>query len=56
MTKATTITVMKNGSLYAFRVIPLTDIASFIENAGSLKTCADVAKGEKNGWWKVVAY
>jgi hypothetical protein len=53
--QTTTITVTEAGTLYLFRVIPLTSIAEFIENAGLLVKRTDVALGEEMGWWKVVA-
>ena len=50
----TTITVTEAGALYYFRVIPLTGIAEFVENARMLVKRTDVALGEEMGWWKVV--
>jgi hypothetical protein len=55
MNKPTTITVAERGTLYAFRVVPLTSILEFIDNVGTLKQQSDVLKGAKLGWWKVVA-
>lgn len=55
MNAATTVTVAENGALYCFRVIPMTSIEEFIENAGMLVKRTDVALGEEMGWWKVVA-
>lgn len=55
MNAATTITVTEQGALYYFRVIPMTSIDEFIENAGMLVKRGDVALGEEMGWWKVVA-
>jgi hypothetical protein len=52
--QATTITVTERGTIYAFRVIPLTSISEFVENAGMLVKCSDVKLGEEMGWWKVL--
>lgn len=52
---ATTITVTEQGSLYAFRVIPLTSLSEFFDNVALLQKQTDVALGEEMGWWKVVA-
>lgn len=54
MNKATTITVIENGFINAFSVIPMTSISEFIENASILVKVSDVALGEEMGWWKVV--
>ena len=52
---ATTITVTEQGSLYAFRVVPLTSLPEFFDNVALLQKQTDVALGEEMGWWKVVA-
>lgn len=54
MNQATTITVIENGVINAFSVIPMTGIEEFIENAGMLVKVSDVALGEEMGWWKVL--
>ena len=54
MSQATTITVTHNGELICFRVVPLTSVSEFIENAAMLVKPSDVALGEEMGWWKVL--
>jgi hypothetical protein len=54
-TNTTTVTVIENGVINAFRVVPLTSISEFIENAAMLVKCTDVALGAEMGWWEVVA-
>lgn len=53
--KTTAITVIENGIINVFNVIPMTTIEEFVENAGLLVKVTDVALGEEMGWWKVVA-
>ena len=50
-----TITVTEAGTLYFFRVVPLTGLDEFAENAGLLVKRSDVALGEEMGMWKVVS-
>lgn len=54
MQAATTITVAHEGELHIFRVIPLTSIGEFVENAGMLVKPTDVALGAEMGWWTVL--